>query len=312
MRQVDFPQIFRIRQRLVSRRIADLEAAVRRALDGIRVRERVRPGQTAAVTAGSGIANYARILRTVVQYLRESGVEPFIVPAMGSHGGGTAEGQREVLARYGITAETMGCPIRASMETVVVGRAAEGFDVHFDRFAFQADHVLVVNRVKPHTQFTGPIESGLMKMLLIGLGKHRGAATYHRAVEDFGFDRIVRSVGRLVLERCRIPFGVGQGLDAAAALRRCPCASHRPPGQGRERSGDRHERDRSQIPLSPRRGRGAAPHSLHLRPRFDGGHPRQRDRHRFRRVLPQRGDSRHGCGGHADQRPHGGARGRGV
>lgn len=215
MRQVDFPQIFRIRQRLVSRRIADLEAAVRRALDGIRVRERVRPGQTAAVTAGSrGIANYARILRTVVQYLRESGVEPFIVPAMGSHGGGTAEGQREVLARYGITAETMGCPIRASMETVVVGRAAEGFDVHFDRFAFQADHVLVVNRVKPHTQFTGPIESGLMKMLLIGLGKHRGAATYHRAVEDFGFDRIVRSVGRLVLERCRILCGLALVEDA--------------------------------------------------------------------------------------------------
>ncbi|GAB4134226.1 nickel pincer cofactor-dependent isomerase, group 22 [Thermopirellula anaerolimosa] len=215
MRQVDFPHIFRVRQRFVSRGIADLESAVRREFDRIGLRDRIRPGETAAVTAGSrGIAAYARILRAVVQYLRESGAEPFIVPAMGSHGGGTAEGQREVLARYGITDETMGCPIRASMETVVVGRAAEGFDVHFDRFAAQADHVVVVNRVKPHTQFTGPIESGLMKMLLIGLGKHRGAEIYHRAVEDFGFDRIVRSVGRMVLERCRILCGLGLVEDA--------------------------------------------------------------------------------------------------
>ncbi len=215
MRQVEFPQVFRVRQRFVSRRIADLEGAVRNALERLGLRGRVRPGQTVAITAGSrGIANYARILRAVVQYFQESGAAPFIVPAMGSHGGGTAEGQRDVLARYGITPDTMGCPIRASMETVVVGRAAEGFDVHFDRYAWQADHVVVVNRVKPHTQFTGPIESGLMKMLLIGLGKHHGAEIYHRAVEDFGFDRIVRSVGRLVRSRCRILCGLGLVEDA--------------------------------------------------------------------------------------------------
>ena len=215
MPQVEFPQIFRIRQRFVSRRIADLEAAVPKALERLALRDRVRPGQSVAITAGSrGIANYARIMHSVVRYFQELGAAPFLVPAMGSHGGGTAEGQRGVLARYGITPETMGCPIRASMETVVVGRAAEGFDVHFDRFAAQADHVVVVNRVKPHTQFTGAIESGLMKMLLIGLGKHQGAEIYHRAVADFGFDRIVRSVGRMVLSRCRILCGLGLVEDA--------------------------------------------------------------------------------------------------
>ena len=120
---------------------------------------------------------------------------------MGSHGGGTAEGQREVLESYGVTEEFCGCPIRASMETVVVCQTAEGFDVHFDRHAFGADHVVVCNRIKPHTGFVGDIESGLMKMMLIGLGKHEGAKIYHRAIQDYSFGQIVRSVAGRVLER---------------------------------------------------------------------------------------------------------------
>jgi hypothetical protein len=127
---------------------------------------------------------------------------------MGSHGGATAEGQQRVLAGYAVTAETMGCPVRSSMETVVVGQAAEGFPIHFDRHAWQADHVLVLNRVKPHTEFAGQLQSGLMKMMLIGLGKHAGARIYHRAIEDFDFDRIVRSVAREVMSRCRIVGGL--------------------------------------------------------------------------------------------------------
>ncbi len=215
MLQIEFPQIFRVRQNFVSRRINDLEGAIRAAFARAAIPQRVARGQTVAVTGGSrGIANYARIMRAVIRYFQELGAEPFIVPAMGSHGGGTAEGQREVLARYRITPETMGCPVRATMETTIVGQAPEGFDVHFDRYAAQADHVVVVNRVKPHTQFTGALESGLMKMLLIGLGKHHGAEIYHRAVEDYGFDRIVRSVGRMVLTRCRILCGLALVEDA--------------------------------------------------------------------------------------------------
>lgn len=210
-----FPSIFRVRQKFVSRRIDDISARVAAELERAAIRDKVKPGQSVAITAGSrGINHIVTILRTVVAVLRSWGANPFIVPAMGSHGGGTAEGQVGVLKSYGITEDSVGCPIRATMETVVVGQAPEGFDVHFDRFAYEADHVLVVNRIKPHTLFTGPIESGLMKMLLIGLGKHRGAEIYHRAAFDYSFDRIVRSVGRIVLTKCRILMGLAIVEDA--------------------------------------------------------------------------------------------------
>ncbi len=127
---------------------------------------------------------------------------------MGSHGGATAEGQLALLARYGITPGSMGCEIRSSMETVIVGTTPFGFDVHFDRHAESADHVLIVNRVKPHTRFAGEIESGLHKMLLIGLGKHAGAQLYHRAIVDHDFDAILHAVAGHVLERCRVVGGL--------------------------------------------------------------------------------------------------------
>ncbi len=140
---------------------------------------------------------------------------------MGSHGGGTAEGQRRIIEGYGITEEFCGCPIRASMETVVVCQAAEGFAVHFDKHAFGADHVVVCGRVKPHTGFYGDIESGLMKMMLIGLGKHAGAKIYHRAIKDHSFGQIVRSVAREVLSKCRVVAGVAileNGYDETAKI----------------------------------------------------------------------------------------------
>ena len=136
------------------------------------------------------------------------GARPFLVPAMGSHGGGTAEGQVEVLASYGVTEAAIGCPIRASMETTIVAQAKEGFPLHLDRAACEADHVLVCNRVKPHTMFAGDFQSGLMKMLLIGLGKQAGADVLHRAIEDHGFDKIVRSVGEDVIHKCRVVAGL--------------------------------------------------------------------------------------------------------
>lgn len=204
-----FPQLFRVRQHRERPIVDDVAAEVRRQLVGLDLGNAIRPGQSVAVTAGSrGIANIAEILRTVVGFLKTLGAEPFLVPAMGSHGGGTADGQVAVLARSGITEASVGCPIRATMETVVLCQSAEGFPVHFDRFAYEADHVLVCGRVKAHTKFFGPVESGLLKMLLIGLGKRAGAEIYHRAIEDFDFEQIVRSVSREVLQRCSILAGL--------------------------------------------------------------------------------------------------------
>src|SRR5437867_676062 len=136
------------------------------------------------------------------------GCRPVIIPAMGSHGGGTAEGQRRIIEGYGVTEAFTGAEIRASMETVVVDTTAQGIPVHFDKHAFECDHVLVVGRVKPHTGFVGPIESGLHKMLLIGLGKHEGAKIYHRAILDFSFLDIIRAVTDIVLRKCKVAGGL--------------------------------------------------------------------------------------------------------
>lgn len=203
------PKIFRLRQNLEGPRVDDVAAEVDARLARLELGKKVRPGQSVAVTVGSrGVANIAVMTRAIVEHLNGLGAKPFIVPAMGSHGGGTAEGQRHLIESYGITEEFVGCPIRASMETVILGRAKEGFPIHFDRLAFEADHVVVCNRIKPHTVFTGAIESGLMKMLLIGLGNCEGATIYHRAIRDFSFDQIIRSVAGEVLSRCHILAGV--------------------------------------------------------------------------------------------------------
>ena len=205
----EFPKIFRIRQKFPAPRLEDVSGQVRRQLASLQLHQRVQTGQTVAIAASSrGIANYLKILQAVVEFFRSLGAEPFLVPAMGSHGGGTAEGQLAVLASYGITPETVSCPIRSSMETVVVCQTSLGFPVYFDRHAFQADHVVVLNRIKPHTRFVGPIESGLMKMLLIGLGKAEGAQVYHAAIEDYSFAQIIHAVAEQVLRRCRILAGL--------------------------------------------------------------------------------------------------------
>jgi len=205
----EFPQIFRLRQSFPRPRVADVAGEVHAQLGRQELHRRVQPGQTVAITAGSrGIANIAAILRAAVQFFQVLGARPFLVPAMGSHGGGTAEGQLGVLASFGITEAAIGCPIRASMETAIVGHAKEGFPLHIARTACEADHVVVCGRVKPHTMFAGDFQSGLMKMLLIGLGKHAGASIIHRAAEDLGFDKIVGSVAGEVLEKCRVIAGL--------------------------------------------------------------------------------------------------------
>ena len=204
-----YPRVFRVRQLFDVEQVDDVAAAVDSSLAALDLGAKIQAGDTVAISAGSrGTANIDIAIGAIVKHLQALGAEPFVVPAMGSHGGGTAEGQREILAGYGITEEMMGCPILASMETVVVCEAAEGFPVHFDKHAWEADHVVVCNRVKPHTHFVGEIESGLMKMMLIGLGKHNGAKIYHRAIMDFSFAQIVRSVAKEVLDKCGVIAGV--------------------------------------------------------------------------------------------------------
>ena len=217
-----YPQFFRVRQSFERPRVDDIPTTVEKELSRLQLADKIRPGQTVAITAGSrGIIHIRVILRAVIEHLKRLGAKPFIIPAMGSHGGGTPAGQLEVLASYGITEEYCGCPIKASMETVVVCQTAEGFPVHFDRHAYEADHVFVCGRVKPHTEFTGEIQSGLMKMMLIGLGKHEGAKIYHRAIHDHNFSQIVRSVAGRVLAECKIVGGlaiVENGYDETALI----------------------------------------------------------------------------------------------
>ncbi len=206
---MSFPRMLRLRQEFDVQRVDDVGSEVASQLESLGLGEKVKPGQTVAITAGSrGIANIATVIRAAAEHFRGLGAQPFIVPAMGSHGGGTAEGQRGILESYGITEEFTGTPIRSSMKTVIVAQTEAGLPVHFDRNAYEADHVLVCGRVKPHTGFVGEIESGLHKMMLIGLGKFEGAKLYHRAIQDYSFSEIIQAVAAVVLEKCSVVAGL--------------------------------------------------------------------------------------------------------
>jgi hypothetical protein len=211
--------MFRVRQSFPRPRVADISTAARSALAAARLP--IKRGDVVALGAGSrGIANIDVIVKATVEWLKDLGARPFVFPAMGSHGGATPEGQRAVLAHYGITEARMGCEIRATMDVVQVGEAL-GLPVWLDRFASEADWIGLVNRVKPHTDFKGSIESGLFKMMTIGLGKYQGATQYHRANVTHGYETVITAVGREVLERARIGFGLGiveNGYDETARI----------------------------------------------------------------------------------------------
>jgi hypothetical protein len=218
-----YPQMYRIRQRFTGPVVEDIPATVQAELARIGMASVIQPGETVALTAGSrGVANIATIVKATADYLKGLGAKPFVIPAMGSHGGGTAAGQVDVLAHYGITEERMGVPLRATMEVVQIGETPDGIPVWLDKYAFEADHIGVINRVKQHTDFSGAIESGMFKMMTIGLGKYHGAQHYHRANVQYGYEHVIRSVGRTVLQRARIGFGLGiveNGYDQTAIIR---------------------------------------------------------------------------------------------
>ena len=204
-----FPKMCDLIQTFDTPRVADIAATVRQQMQSLRLENMILPGQTVAIPAGSrGIANIGLILREIAAHFSAMGALPFVVPAMGSHGGGTVEGQVRMLSSLGITEQSIGVPIRATMETVIVAQTTNGLPVHFDKYASEADHVFVVGRVKPHTRFVGPVESGLHKMMLIGFGKHEGAKVYHRGILTTSFTEIVAAVAERVLQVCRVCGGM--------------------------------------------------------------------------------------------------------
>ena len=208
LQNVPLPNFYRVTNHMDDTHIQDPAQAVRNALKREGTLERIRPGSTVCLTAASReIDNIVLILRTLVEELKKIGCTPYIVPAMGSHGGATAEGQRAILTHYGITEEACGCEIHASMETGHVGTSAEGLEVRLDAFALSCDYIVPVARIKPHTDFHGPFESGIMKMFAIGLGKQHGASICHKR----GFDLMhinVPSFGRTCLANCNVPFAL--------------------------------------------------------------------------------------------------------
>jgi hypothetical protein len=206
---VPLPPMARVRQKFDPTRLEDIAGAIRAEFTRPEVRSRIKPGQSIAVGCGSrGIANVALIACTVIEELKALGAKPFVFPCMGSHGAGTAEGQKKVLETYGITEEATGVPIRATMDTVIVGQLDDGTPVHMDRHAAEADAIVVINRIKPHTGFRGATESGLTKMLAIGIGKIVGAATYHTHGMD-AFPDLLPKVCAVNCSARNVLFGVG-------------------------------------------------------------------------------------------------------
>ncbi len=201
------PPMYRVRQKFDGTRITDIESAVDQAMEGSRVS--LPAGKEIAITAGSrGIANIDRILKRVVENVKAAGGIPFIVPAMGSHGGATAEGQQEMLGEFGITEETMNCEIRSSMDTVDLPQEDCPIPVYFDKHAYGAAGTIVVNRIKIHTCFHGPYESGMVKMMGIGLGKHKQALAIH-SHGTTGLVEYMPKVGAQVLKHANILMGIG-------------------------------------------------------------------------------------------------------
>jgi hypothetical protein len=204
-----------VRQCFPDLRLADVAGEARGQLEHSNFAARLRPGARVAIGVGSrGIANIAVIVQSVVQYWRDHGMAPFVFPSMGSHGAATPEGQADVLAHFGITDQTMGCPIVSRLDVVSLGRTDDGIEVFMDGSAHGADGVMIVGRVKWHTTFDGRLESGLMKMMAIGLGKFAGAQKYHTHAQRLGLEHVIRTAGRRVLQSGKMIGGLAILEDA--------------------------------------------------------------------------------------------------
>ena len=208
-------RLFLVRQNYRDLRLADVRAETRRQLEHSGFAAKFEPGARVAIGVGSrGIANIAAIVQSVVEYWRGHGMAPFIFPSMGSHGAATPEGQADVLAHFGITERSMGCPIVSRVDVVSLGKTDDGIEVFMDAEAHASDGVMIVGRVKWHTNFDGRLESGLMKMMAIGLGKFAGAQKYHTHAQRLGLEHVIRAAGRRVLQSGRMIGGLAIVEDA--------------------------------------------------------------------------------------------------
>jgi len=228
--KVELPKMVRVKQKFAGPVVQDIRKELRNQFSDLKLVERLKPGAKIAVAVGSrGIHDIDKITKEVIEILKDHNFDPFIIPAMGSHGGATAEGQKKLLEEYGITEETMGVSIRSSLEVVEVGSVKvpsvpQEFPVYVDKIGYNSDGIVVINRVKPHTLFRNDVESGLMKMLTIGLGKHQGATMAHLGGFDI-FNEIIPAVGEEILKKAPIYFGVGiveNAFEQTAEIRIVP------------------------------------------------------------------------------------------
>ena len=207
---MEFPKMSRIRQNFEAPTLNNIHNEVVSRIESVISSSTIREGQTVAIGCSSrGIKNYASIVKATTESLLQMNLKPFIFPAMGSHGAASSAGQKKVLENYGISEDTMGVPIKSSLDVVQIGKTEDHIPVYIDKFANAADHIVLINRIKHHTEFDSDIESGLMKMMAIGFGKKIGATIYHKAIMVHGYPKIIKSVARIVLQSEKVLFGVG-------------------------------------------------------------------------------------------------------
>ena len=223
--QIELPKMHRVRQVFARPQVENLEETVRLQMNKYEIRNKLKKGQRVAVAVGSrGIRNLSQIVRIVVDEIKKTGAAPYIVPAMGSHGGGTEEGQREFLTGYGITEEAMGVPVVVKLDVEVLGTLSTGTKVYFDKTALDADVIVPINRVKLHTDFVADIQSGLCKMLVIGLGNHMGCTAIHE--EDFDhFGEVLKEAASIIMDRANVGFGLAileNAYDETALIEAIP------------------------------------------------------------------------------------------
>jgi len=207
---MNLPKMVRIEQRFDVSHISDMAGETRRLIDQSRLLRKIKKGDRVAVGVGSrGITGQVEVVRTICTLLKGIGTNPFIFPAMGSHGGGTSEGQEQVLHSLGISPDSVGVEIKSEATGVHIGESEEGIPVYVDQNALNADHVILINRIKPHTKFKGPVESGILKMLSVGMGKVAGATILHRQAVKSGFPEVIHLVAQKVVEILPFLFGIG-------------------------------------------------------------------------------------------------------
>ncbi|MCG2758594.1 MAG: DUF362 domain-containing protein [Desulfobacteraceae bacterium] len=205
---IKYPDMALVKQRLYKSEIKDLSAKILSTLSSLPIPNSIKPGETVAVAVGSRkISKIDRILYHCLDYLKTKGLKPFIIPAMGSHGGATSDGQRHVLAKLGITESAMEIPIISDMDVEYISELPKGPKIYISKTALKADHIVIINRIKNHTKFRAGIESGLCKMLSIGFGKAKGAAEFHQCAVRHGF-RIIEDAAKIIINKCNILFGI--------------------------------------------------------------------------------------------------------